>query len=51
MTFTGYGSHSIVMGKVYRLDVRKPVHPLVYQDGRYTVGLAEGVDWVIPIAS
>jgi flavin reductase (DIM6/NTAB) family NADH-FMN oxidoreductase RutF len=45
-----YGSHSIVIGKVYRLDVRKPVHPLVYQDGRYTVGLAEGVDWVIPIA-
>ena len=39
-----YGSHSIVIGKVYRLDVRKPVHPLVYQDGRYTVGLAEGVD-------
>jgi len=51
MTFTGYGSHSIVMGKVDRLDVRRPVHPLVYQDGRYTVGLAEDVDWVIPIAS
>ena len=45
-----YGSHSIVIGKVYRTDVRRPVHPLVYQDGRYTVGLADGVDWVIPIA-
>lgn len=45
-----YGSHTIVVGKVYHVGVRKPVHPLVYQDGRYTVGLAEGVDWVIPIA-
>ena len=45
-----YGSHSVVIGKVYRVDVRGPVHPLLYQDGRYTVGLAEGVDWVIPIA-
>ena len=45
-----YGSHTIVIGKVYRVGVRGPVHPLLYQDGRYTVGLAEGVDWVIPIA-
>lgn len=45
-----YGSHSIVIGKVYRTAVRRPVHPRVYQDGRYTVGLADGVDWVIPIA-
>jgi flavin reductase (DIM6/NTAB) family NADH-FMN oxidoreductase RutF len=45
-----YGTHSIVIGKIYRIGVRGPVHPLVYQDGRYTVGLAEGVDWVIPIA-
>jgi len=27
-----------------------PFIPLVYQDGRYTVGLAKGVDRVIPIA-
>ena len=45
-----YGSHSIVVGKVYRIALRRPVHPLVYQDGRYTVGLADGIDWVIPIA-
>jgi flavin reductase len=45
-----YGSHSIVIGRVSRTVARRPVHPLVYQDGRYTVGLAEGVDWVIPIA-
>lgn len=45
-----YGSHTIVVGKVYHTGVRKPVHPLVYQDGRYTVGLADGVDWVIPNA-
>jgi flavin reductase len=45
-----YGSHTIVIGRVYRTGVRRPVHPLVYQDGRYTVGLADGVDWVIPIA-
>jgi flavin reductase (DIM6/NTAB) family NADH-FMN oxidoreductase RutF len=45
----GYGSHSVVIGKIYRIAVRQPVHPLVYQDGRYTVGLAEGVDWVIPV--
>ena len=45
-----YGSHTIVVGKVYHTGARKPVHPLVYQDGRYTVSLADGVDWVIPIA-
>lgn len=45
-----YGTHSIVIGRIYQIGVRGPVHPLVYQDGRYTVGLAEGVDWVIPIA-
>jgi flavin reductase len=42
-------THSIVAGAVYRVAVRDSVHPLLYQDGRYTVGLAEGVDWVIPI--
>jgi flavin reductase (DIM6/NTAB) family NADH-FMN oxidoreductase RutF len=41
-------THSIVIGAVYRVAVRDRVHPLLYQDGRYTVGLAEGVDWVIP---
>lgn len=44
-------THSIVIGEVYRVAVRDRVHPLLYQDGRYTVGLAEGVDWVIPIGS
>jgi flavin reductase len=42
-------THSIVIGAVHRVAVRDSVHPLLYQDGRYTVGLAEGVDWVIPI--
>jgi flavin reductase len=41
-------THSIVIGAVYRASVRDRVHPLLYQDGRYTVGLADGVDWVIP---
>jgi flavin reductase len=41
-------THSIVIGAVYRVAVRDRVHPLLYQDGRYTVGLADGVDWVIP---
>jgi flavin reductase len=41
-------THSIVIGAVYRVSVRDRVHPLLYQDGRYTVGLADGVDWVIP---
>ena len=45
----GHRTHSIVVGAVYRAKVRDNVHPLRYQDGRYTVGLAEGVDWVIPI--
>ena len=45
----GHRTHSIVVGAVYRAAVREAVHPLLYQDGRYTVGLAEGVDWVIPI--
>jgi flavin reductase len=45
----GHRTHSIVVGAVYRATVREAVHPLLYQDGRYTVGLAEGVDWVIPI--
>jgi flavin reductase (DIM6/NTAB) family NADH-FMN oxidoreductase RutF len=45
----GHRTHSIVVGAVYRAAVREAVHPLLYQDGRYTVGLADGVDWVIPI--
>ena len=45
----GHRTHSIVVGAVYRAAVRDSVHPLLYQDGRYTVGLADGVDWVIPI--
>ena len=45
-----YGTHTVVIGRVYDVGVHAPVHPLLYQDGRYTVGLSEGVDWVIPIA-
>jgi len=45
----GHRTHSIVVGAVYRAAVRDSVHPLLYQDGRYTVGLADGVDSVIPI--
>jgi flavin reductase (DIM6/NTAB) family NADH-FMN oxidoreductase RutF len=45
----GHRTHTIVIGAVYRASVRDSVHPLLYQDGRYTVGLADGVDWVIPI--
>jgi flavin reductase len=44
-------THSIVIGAVYRVAVRERVHPLLYQDGRYTVGLADGVDWVIPVGN
>jgi hypothetical protein len=29
--------------------VRGQVAPLLYQDGQYTVGLGEGVDWVVPV--
>lgn len=45
-----YGTHTVVIGRVYGVGVHAPIHPLLYQDGRYTVGLSEGVDWVIPIA-
>jgi flavin reductase len=45
-----YGTHTVVIGRVYGVGVQAPVHPLLYQDGRYTVGLSDGVDWVIPIA-
>jgi len=45
-----YGTHTIVIGKVRRVHVRGSVNPLIYQDGRYTIGLGDGVDWVIPIA-
>jgi flavin reductase len=45
-----YGTHTVMIGRVYRVAVQAPVHPLLYQDGRYTVGLSDGVDWVIPIA-
>ena len=30
--------------------VRGQVAPLLYQDGNYTVGLGEGVDWIVPVA-
>jgi flavin reductase len=45
-----YATHSIVVGLVTAVRVSDVVTPLIYQDGRYTVGLGEGVDWVVPIA-
>jgi flavin reductase len=47
---SSYGTHSIVVGKVRQVAVRGQVAPLLYQDGQYTVGLGNGIDWVIPIA-
>jgi flavin reductase (DIM6/NTAB) family NADH-FMN oxidoreductase RutF len=44
-----YATHSIVVGKVADVRVSDTVTPLLYQDGRYTVGLGEGVDWVVSI--
>jgi flavin reductase (DIM6/NTAB) family NADH-FMN oxidoreductase RutF len=46
---SSYGTHSIVIGKVHHVAVRGQVAPLLYQDGQYTVGLGEGVDWVVPV--
>jgi flavin reductase len=45
----GYATHSIVVGKVTNVMVGEGVAPLIYQDGRYTVGLGEGIDWVVSI--
>jgi flavin reductase (DIM6/NTAB) family NADH-FMN oxidoreductase RutF len=45
-----YATHSIVVGLVTAVRVADVVTPLIYQDGRYTVGLGEGVDWIVPIA-
>jgi flavin reductase len=44
-----YATHSIVIGKVTDVSVGDGVAPLIYQDGRYTVGLGDGIDWVISI--
>lgn len=46
---TSYGTHSIVVGKISEIIVGGHVAPLLYQDGRYTVGLGEGIDWVVPL--
>jgi flavin reductase len=46
---TPYGTHSIVVGKISEIIVGGHVAPLLYQDGRYTVGLGEGIDWVVPL--
>lgn len=46
---SSYGTHSIVIGKVNHVAVRGQVAPLLYQDGQYTVGLGQGVDWVVPV--
>lgn len=45
-----HGTHRIFIGRVREVRVRDQVNPLLYQDGRYTVGLGDGVDWVIPTA-
>ena len=47
---SSYGTHSIVIGKVRQVAVRGQVAPLLYQDGQYTVGLGEGVEWIVPVA-
>jgi flavin reductase (DIM6/NTAB) family NADH-FMN oxidoreductase RutF len=47
---SSYGTHSIIIGKVSDVRVAGRVTPLLYQDGQYTVGLGEGVDWVVPVA-
>jgi flavin reductase len=47
---SSYGTHSIIIGKVSDVQVAGRVTPLLYQDGQYTVGLGEGVDWVVPVA-
>ncbi len=47
---SSYGTHSIIVGKVSAVQIAGRVTPLLYQDGQYTVGLGEGVDWVIPVA-
>lgn len=44
-----YGSHTVVIGRIVEILVAGHVAPLLYQDGRYTVGLGEGIDWVVPI--
>ena len=45
-----HGTYRIFIGRVLRMRVREQVNPLIYQDGRYTVGLGDGVDWVVPTA-
>jgi len=45
-----HGTHRIFIGRVLAIRVREQINPLLYQNGRYTVGLDEGVDWVIPTA-
>lgn len=47
---SSYGTHNIIIGKVSQVLVHGRVTPLLYQDGQYTVGLGEGVDWVVPVA-
>jgi flavin reductase len=45
-----HGTHRIFIGNVQDVRVRDRINPLLYQNGRYTVGHDEGVDWIIPIA-
>jgi flavin reductase len=47
---SSYGTHSIIIGKVSDILIHGRITPLLYQDGKYTVGLGDGVDWVVPVA-
>lgn len=39
----GYGSHTIIIGKVHSVAVCDPVNPLLYQDGRYAICGVEAI--------
>jgi flavin reductase len=45
-----HGTHRIFVSSVKAVKVRNEVNPLLYQNGQYTIGLGDGVDWVVPIA-
>lgn len=44
-----YATHTIIVELVSEVRVGGTVMPLLYQDGRYTVGLGKGIDWVISV--
>ena len=39
-----YASHTIVIGKARSIAVRDQINPVLYQDGRYSIGVSEGGD-------